>query len=109
VVLDCPLEGEADLWAWLELARRLLDWRAAPPFFWRDGSPGRLLLSLGSPPAALVTSLGEPRRDGTRVWPLAGAQASAVASARRTLGEARAAALDRADATIADLAGVLLQ
>lgn len=109
VVLDCPVEGEGDLWAWLELARRVLAWPGAPPFLWRDGSSGRLLLSLGPPPAAVMTSLGEPRRDGTRVWPLAGAQASAVASARRTLGEAGAAALERPDSTIAELAEVLLQ
>jgi type VI secretion system protein ImpM len=102
-VLDCPAASDADAWAWLELARRALGWSAAPAFFLRAGEPGRLLLSLGSPPPAVLPSLAEPRKDGPRIWPLVTAVASAAEAARKALGPARAAALDRDDSTVGDL------
>jgi type VI secretion system protein ImpM len=105
-VLDCPVAGEADAWAWLELSRRALHWGTAPTFFLRAGAPGRLLLSLGGPPPALLPSLAEPRKDSPKIWPLETAVASAVESARKALGPARAAALDRDDATLGEFVGL---
>ncbi len=102
-VLDCPVATEADAWAWLELARRALRWGTAPTFFLRGGAPGRLLLSLGAPPPAVLPSLAEPRRDGPRIWPLETVLASASDAARKALGPARAATLDREDATIGEI------
>jgi len=107
VVLDCPAASDADAWAWLELARRALEWGTAPAFFLRGGRPGRLLVSLGAPPAAVLPSLAEPRKDSPKIWPLETAVASAAESARRALGPARAAALDREDATVGEIAAAL--
>lgn len=103
-VLDCPAASDADAWAWLELARRALGWGTAPSFFLRAGTPGRLLLSLGAPPPAVLPSLAEPRKDSPKIWPLETSVASAADAARRALGPARAAALEREDTTVGDLA-----
>ncbi|HEY6099024.1 MAG TPA: type VI secretion system-associated protein TagF, partial [Anaeromyxobacter sp.] len=103
-VLDCPAASDADAWAWLELARRALGWSAAPAFFLRAGAPGRLLLSLGAPPPAVLPSLAEPRKDSPKIWPLETGVAAAIEAARKTLGAARAAALEREDATVGDVA-----
>jgi type VI secretion system protein ImpM len=103
-VLDCPAASDADAWAWLELARRALVWDSAPTFFLRAGAPGRLLLSLGAPPPAVLPSLAEPRKDSPKIWPLETTVASAVEAARKALGPARSAALERDDATVGELA-----
>jgi type VI secretion system protein ImpM len=103
-VLDCPASSDADAWAWLELARRALAWTAAPAFFLQAGAPGRLLLSLGAPPAAVLPSLAEPRKDSPKIWPLETSVASAVDSARKALGPARCAALERDDAAVGEVA-----
>lgn len=102
-VLDCPATSDADAWAWLELARRALAWSSAPTFFLKAGAPGRLLLSLGAPPPAVLPSLAEPRKDSPKIWPLETVVASAVEAARKALGPARSAALERDEATVADL------
>lgn len=105
-VLDCPIANDADAWAWLELSRRALRWAAAPAFFLRGGAPGRLLLSLGAPPPAVLPSLAEPRKDSPKIWPLETAVASATDSARKALGPARAAVLDRDDARLDEIVGL---
>jgi type VI secretion system protein ImpM len=105
-VLDCPVRSDGDAWAWLELARRALRWPGAPTWFLRAGSPGRLLLSLGPPPPAVLPSLAEPRKDSPKIWPLETAVASATEAARKALGP-RAAVLDRDDATLGALASEL--
>lgn len=103
-VLDCPAASDADAWAWLELARRALAWKAAPAFFLRAGAPGRLLLSLGAPPPAVLPSLADPRKDSSKIWPLETAVATAIDAARKALGPARASALERDEATVGELA-----
>ncbi|HEY6004271.1 MAG TPA: type VI secretion system-associated protein TagF [Anaeromyxobacter sp.] len=103
-VLDCPVASDADAFTWLELARRALGWSGAPAFFLRAGAPGRLLLSLGSPPAAVLPSLAEPRKESPKIWPLETSVASAIEAARKALGPARAAALERDEASVGDLA-----
>lgn len=106
-VLDCPVADRADAWGWLELARRALRWSATPSWFERPGSPGRLLLSLGTPPPVLLSTLGEPRRESPKVWPLETAIATAVEAARGALGPARVAALERGGGTFGELAAQL--
>jgi type VI secretion system protein ImpM len=106
-VLDCPASCDADAWAWLELARRALGWSGAPAFFLRAGAPGRLLLSLGSPPPAVLPSLAEPRKDSPKIWPLETSVAGAIDAARKALGPVRSAALERDDAPVGDLAAQL--
>jgi hypothetical protein len=103
-VLDCPVASDADAFTWLELARRALGWSGAPAFFLRAGTPGRLLVSLGAPPAAVLPSLAEPRKDSPKIWPLETSVASAIEAARKALGPARAAALERDEASVGDLA-----
>jgi type VI secretion system protein ImpM len=103
-VLDCPVASDADAFTWLDLARRALGWSGAPAFFLRAGTPGRLLVSLGSPPAAVLPSLAEPRKDSPKIWPLETSVASAIEAARKALGPARAAALERDEASVGDLA-----
>jgi type VI secretion system protein ImpM len=106
VVLDAPLEGPGDAHAWLELARRALGWPAPPPFFWREGPAGRLLLPLGAPPGAVLPAFAEPPRDNPKIWPLRTAQASAVEASRKALG-AKAAVIDRPGATVGELLAAL--
>jgi type VI secretion system protein ImpM len=106
-VLDCPVADGADAWGWLELARRALAWPATPSWFERPGTPGRLLLSLGAPPPVVLTTLGEPRRDSPKVWPLETAVASAALAARKALGASRVAALEGEGATLGELAAQL--
>ncbi len=107
-VLDCPAADAADAWAWLELARRGLGWGTAPPFFFRPGSPGRMLVSLGAPPAAVLPALCDPPKDHPKIWPLQTTSSAAIESARKALGEGRCAALDAGRATLAELAGELV-
>jgi type VI secretion system protein ImpM len=106
-VLDCPVADGADAWGWLELARRALRWEASPSWFERQGTPGRLLLSLGAPPPVVLSALGEPRRDSQKVWPLETTVASAAEAARKALGAARVAALEQEGATFGELAAKL--
>jgi type VI secretion system protein ImpM len=106
-VLDCPAADGADAWVWLELARRALGWGVATPFFQRPGAPGRLLVSLGAPPAAVLPSLCEPPRDSPRVWPLETSAVTAIEAARKALGMGRVAALEEGRATLADITAEL--
>lgn len=106
VVLDCPVEGPADVRLWLEAAGRTLAWPAPPPFLWREGPGPRLCLSLGTPPGAALLALCDPPRDHPKIWPLRTTRAAAVESARKALGPA-AAALDRAGATVGELIATL--
>lgn len=108
-LLDCPAAGAADVWAWLELARLALGWRAPPPFFVRAAAGrGRLLVSLGAPPAAALPALCEPPRDNPKIWPLETRSSPAIDAARKALGAARCAALDGGRATLAELAKQLV-
>lgn len=106
VLLDCPVEGPADVRLWLEAAGRTLAWPAPPPFLWREAPGPRLCLSLGAPPGAALLALCDPPRDHPKIWPLRTTRAAAVESARKALGPA-AAALDRAGATVGELIATL--
>jgi type VI secretion system protein ImpM len=94
VALDCPAERDLDRFAWLELTRVTLGWRAPPPFFWTDGPPGRILVSLGGPPAALLGHLADPKGAGSKIWPLRTAQQAAIDTARRDMGPATRLAME---------------
>jgi type VI secretion system protein ImpM len=103
VTLDCPVRAEPDGYAWLELIRRTLSWLAPPGLFWREAPGPFLLASLGSPPAALLPYLAEPRRDTPKVWPLRTGKEQAIADARKALAPAQRALLERDDATVEEL------
>ena len=106
-VLDCPATDAADAWTWLELARAALGWSAATPFFFRAGNPGRLLVSLGAPPAAVFSGLCEPPRDHPKIWPLGTSTAAAIEAARKALGDRRRAALADGRGTVGELVAEL--
>jgi type VI secretion system protein ImpM len=102
-VLDCPVEDDADVWTWIELARRALAWTGAPSFLHREGAPGRLLLSLGPPPPAALPSLCDPGFVSQKVWPLTTSSGRALEAAPGALGPARVSAMDRADVAVGEL------
>lgn len=94
LALDCPAERDVDRWAWLELARRVLGWPAPPPFFWTEGTPGRLVVSLGAPGPSVLVHLCDPVHPGPKVWPLRTLAPAAIESARRKLPAAVLRLLD---------------
>lgn len=94
VALECPAETDVDRYAWLELARAALRWPAPPPFFWTEGAPGRIVVSLGGPPAALLGHLADAAGAGSKIWPLRTAQAAAIEAARRALPPAARGEVD---------------
>jgi type VI secretion system protein ImpM len=94
VIVDCPVRGGLDVWAWLEAVRRLRR-SAAPTFFWKLGPAPRLLVTLGPPPPTLLALLWDPARRDAKLWPLTTAQPAAIETARRALGPAAASALER--------------
>jgi len=101
-VLDCPAGSDAEVHAWLELARRSLAW--APGFLW---AAPRLLVSVGAPPPAALAALAAPSRDNPRIWPLSTTAASAVEAARKALGPALVATLEDPAVTIGELVASL--
>lgn len=106
-VLDCPVKDGADRWAWLEIGRRLLQWRGVPSFFWRDGESPGLLLSIGSPPPSLLGVLCDPAQVDGKIWPLETRQAGAIETARKSLGPSLVEALERPTRSIAELIGAV--
>lgn len=107
LALDCPAERPVDRWAWLELARRALGWQVPPPFFWVDGAPGRVLVSLGGTPAGLLAHLCDPARPNAKVWPLRTTRAEAIESARRALSARALRALELPDVSLEELVAAL--
>ena len=71
-VLDCPTGDPADLMTWLALAERALSWKQAiPSVFWHPAQEGgRMLLSLGPPPAPLPAWLADPARRHGKLTPV---------------------------------------
>lgn len=85
-VLDCPCGVEPGLAAWLELARRRLEWRQfCPSFLWNDGPDARLLLALGAASDQLLQFFVDPGHQSARLWPLWSQRMDAIARARASL------------------------
>jgi type VI secretion system protein ImpM len=101
VVLECPLAGEGPA-PWLELASRALAWRQQPPaFLWTEAAPPRLLLSLGTPPAGLLSHLARSDSRLSVVWPLRTTQPAAQDAALQALSPTQREALASPDWSIA--------
>jgi type VI secretion system protein ImpM len=104
VTLDCPFPQELGPYPWLELARRLLCWRATPPsLFWHGGPSPRLLLSLGPPSSALLLHLARPEHSSMKVWPLRTKAANAIETAKNALSSTQRRALEDESATAESL------
>ena len=73
-VLDCPVNDEQDVLAWLALGQNVLSWQnAVPSLFWTTrAEPGRLLMALGAPPPALPLWLADRKRKSERLIALGG-------------------------------------
>ncbi len=94
VVLDCPLGGDGAL-PWLELAGRILQWKAQPPsFLWAEAPAPRLLLSLGPLPPSALSYLARPEKAVAVFWPLTTSHQPAMAAAKQALSPEQRRALE---------------
>jgi type VI secretion system protein ImpM len=68
-VLDCPVNDDQDVLAWLTLTQSMLSWsQDVPSLFWTTRSePGRLLVALGAPPPALPLWLADRKKKSERL------------------------------------------
>ncbi len=99
-VLDCPVNEEQDVLAWLALTQSMLSWsQEVPSLFWTTRSePGRLLIALGAPPPALPLWLADKKKKSERLVALAGGSPNnALAS-----GSLDAAAFAPSESALAD-------
>ncbi len=70
-VLLCPVAGEFDITAWLELLRRLLPGDTSPlGMLWMSGDPARLMVSLSDMPTSALPMIVGSTMESSRVWPL---------------------------------------
>ncbi|MBN1208010.1 MAG: type VI secretion system-associated protein TagF [Myxococcaceae bacterium] len=100
VTLDCPFPEEMGPFPWVEMARRLLVWRASSPaLFWHFGPNPRLLVSLGPPPSSLLMHLARPDHSSMKVWPLRTKAANAIQTAKGSLNVVQRRALDEESST----------
>jgi type VI secretion system protein ImpM len=107
LALDCPCDREADASVWLDLARRLLQWRTPPSFFFRGGARPALVISLGAPPPAVLPFFAAAPRGNQKIWPLTTQQPAAVFAARKSLPTSQLLAIDGPDATVGELVASL--
>lgn len=82
LAVEATAGDDAERWLWLELVRRGLGWSAPPGLFWTGG---RLVVSLGPPPATVLAQLCDPSHPPSKIWPLRTDRAEAIAAARRGL------------------------
>jgi type VI secretion system protein ImpM len=104
VTLDCPFPQELGPYPWLEMARRLLNWRTTPPsLFWHGGANPRLLLSLGPPSSSLLLHLAKPDHSSMKLWPLRTKAANAIETAKNALSSTQRRAIEDESATAESL------
>jgi type VI secretion system protein ImpM len=103
LALDCPCHREADASVWLDLARRLLQWRTPPTFFFRGGARPALVISLGKPPPAVLPFFAAAPRGNQKIWPLTTQQPAAVSVARKSLPTSQLLAIDGPNVTVGEL------
>lgn len=111
VTVDAPTSGSATCGLWLDIARHRLGWHdAVPSFFWTEGSGGggqsngRLLITLGPPPATALAYLANPGHRSTRLWPLSTTVASAADQALAALTPEQRRTIEDPAALLGDLA-----
>ncbi len=105
LTLDCPLSAAVGPAAWLALASRLHKGNGAPPaLLWSSAVDGRLLLTLGPPPATALVSLVKAEPPLNKVWPLRTQKAPAIDAARDALTPSQRSALESPATSLAQLA-----
>jgi len=88
-VLDCPIHVDVDLFAWLELTKRVFGFPPShPQALWVEDPEPRLLVSLGPASLQLLQFLAKPDMSHNRLWPLTTDREKAIAAAEKALGEA---------------------
>lgn len=103
-ILDCPLSADVDLYAWLELASRLLAWDIQPPsFFWVEAPVPRMLLSLGAVHTQILRWFSDPQATHERLWPLKTEHEPSRQQARERMEQQLAAFAPGAGATLGQL------
>jgi type VI secretion system protein ImpM len=106
VTLDCPFPAETGPFPWVDLARRLLQWRTtSPALFWHHGQSPRLLLSLGPPSSSVLLHLAKPDHSSMKLWPLRTKQPNAIETAKQALSPAQRRALEDESTTAEALIG----
>lgn len=104
VTLDCPFTDELGPYPWVEMARRMLQWRGMmPALFWHGGPNPRLLVSLGPPSSTLLMHLAKPDHSSMKLWPLRTKAANAIETAKQALNANQRRALDDASSTAESL------
>jgi type VI secretion system ImpM family protein len=86
--LICPVGGEQDVRAWLEIARCVCARTRRTPSYLHAPERGRLLVCSSSLSPELLRALADPRFTSDRVWPLTTESPSAREHARAELLEA---------------------
>jgi type VI secretion system protein ImpM len=100
VTLDCPLAEATGMYPWVEMARRMLQWRGmTPALFWHMGPNPRLLVSLGPPSSTLLLHLAKADHSSMKLWPLRTKATSAIETAKQALNSKQRQALDDASST----------
>jgi type VI secretion system protein ImpM len=104
VTLDCPFPEAVGPYPWVEMARRMLQWRGMmPALFWHAGPQPRLLVSLGPPSSTLLLHLAKPDHSSMKLWPLRTKAANAIETAKQALNANQRRALDDEAATTESL------
>lgn len=104
IVIDCPVTVDVDLFVWLDLARRLLRWRSAPPaFVWTENETPRLLISLGPPPPPILSFVAKPGSDSQKLWPLLTQRPDAIQAAKTSMQSRQRTAIDDPRAVLENL------
>jgi type VI secretion system protein ImpM len=108
VVLECPVEVDIDLLAWIDLAQKVLGWREhAPSYFWAVEPRPRLLIALGSAPKLVIRYLADAAYASTKLWSLTTDRPDAIANATAELHEFSAAFLSPTNPSLRDLFSAL--
>jgi len=95
ITIDCPVIADVDLFAWLDLIRRMLRWPSGlPPFFWTEGESPRLLVALGPAPSTVMLYLAKPDHTGAKLWPLQTDKQDALQRAQQNMSPPLRAAVD---------------
>jgi type VI secretion system protein ImpM len=103
IVLACPL-GVGGPLPWLDLASRILRWKAQPPaLLWTESAPPRLLLCLGGSLGNALSYLARPDTSAPALWSMKTAHVPAQEAARDGLSAQNRTAIEQKQGSMAQL------